>query len=75
MLQYSLSQFLIKIKISTNLEKGSYKLPKITIINNFCINYKYHIMTIMTEQTFLKELISMKQVNQKSVIFATFVIF
>ena len=35
MLQYSLSQFLIKIKISTNLEKGSYKLPKITIINNF----------------------------------------
>ena len=35
MLQYSLSQFLIKIKISTNLEKGSYKLLKITIINNF----------------------------------------
>ena len=32
-------------------------------------------MTIMTEQTFLKELISMKQVNQKSEIFATFVIF
>ena len=32
MLQYSLSQFLIKIKISTNLEKGSYKLPKFFVL-------------------------------------------
>ena len=54
-------------------EKGSYELPK----NNdnkkkFCTNFKCYIMK---ELLFVKELISMKHVHQKSVLFVTIGIF
>ena len=48
------------------LENLSYQLPKITIINKYIYN-----CYIMTELTFLKVLMLIKEVNQKSVIFVT----
>ena len=51
------------------LENGSYELPKNYDNKSvFCINYKCHI-TI--ELKFLNELILIKQVHQKNVIFVT----
>ena len=51
------------------LEKASYKFPK---KYSFCKKYKCYILI---ELTFLKELILIKQVQQKSVLFVTIAIF
>ena len=55
------------------LEKCSHQLPKTNGKKiSFCINYKCYMIT---ELTFLKKLMLIKQANQKSVIFITIGIF